>query len=219
MPLFLPLLYIAYLIISVVIHEYSHGKVADRLGDPTAKIAGRLTLNPIPHIDPIGSIILPLLLIFSQAGILFGWAKPVPVDFYNLRNPRKDAALISLAGPGANLLLALVCAVLLNLFIFFKLSFLATIGSLLLIPLIQINVILGIFNLLPIPPLDGFKIVGGIIPEDKSREWYQLERYGLIFIILLIIPFGQSSMLSLILGPVVNFILNLLLPFRGAGII
>lgn len=215
----LALLYIFYLIMSVVIHEYSHGKVADHLGDPTAKLSGRLTLNPIPHIDLIGSILLPLILIITNAGILFGWAKPVPIDVYNLKNPRKDTAIISLAGPGANLIVAVICSILLHLFIFLKLSFLGTIGLFVLAPLIQINTILGIFNLLPIPPLDGFKIVGGILPEERAHEWYQLERYGLLFILILIIPLGQTSMLDLILRPVANFILHFLLPSGAVGII
>ncbi|QQG44200.1 MAG: site-2 protease family protein [Candidatus Roizmanbacteria bacterium] len=207
------------LIISVVVHEYSHAKAADHLGDPTAKLNGRLTLNPLAHIDILGSIILPLFLIITQAGIIFGWAKPVPIDYYNFRNPRKDSALVSLAGPGSNLSLAIICSILLNLFILFKLSFLITIGSLILIPLIKINIILGVFNLLPIHPLDGFKIVEGILPADKTQEWKGLEKYGFIFILLLLVPIGNSSLLNTIIGPVINFLFRLLLPQIGLGVI
>ena len=109
------IIFFVIFIFSVIIHEYAHGKVANILGDPTAELAGRLTLNPIPHIDPVGSVILPLLLIFSGVNILFGWAKPVPIDPFNLRNPRKDAALIALAGPGINLIIALIAALLVRI--------------------------------------------------------------------------------------------------------
>src|SRR5438552_471045 len=105
------------LIASVIIHEYMHGAVANYLGDPTPRLSGRLTLNPIPHIDLFGSIILPLILFISNAGIIFGWAKPVPIDPFNLKNPRRDTALIALAGPGSNLIIALICSIILKLFI------------------------------------------------------------------------------------------------------
>lgn len=210
-------LYIAILIFSVVIHEVSHGKVADELGDPTARLSGRLTLNPIPHLDLFGSIILPLILIFSGTGFLFAWAKPVPFDPYNLKNPRRDSALISLAGPGANLFLAIVSSILLHLFTFFSFPFIFIIGSILVI-IIKINVFLALFNLLPIAPLDGFKIVGGILPEEKAKEWYQLERYGMIFLLMLIFPLGNSgSMIDIIIRPVISFFMSFLIPMNIAG--
>lgn len=211
------IIYIVVIIFSVVIHEVSHGKVADELGDPTARLSGRLTLNPVPHLDLFGSIILPLFLIFSGTGFFIAWAKPVPIDTYNLKNPRKDSALISIAGPSANLILAIISSILLYLLKYFDLSFLFIIGPIL-VSIIRVNVVLGVFNLLPIPPLDGFKIVGGILSEEKSHEWYSLERYGFIFLLLLIFPIGGSSMLQNILGPVITFLLSLLIAVPKAGI-
>ncbi len=208
------IIFIVILIYSIIIHEVAHGFVADYLGDPTARLMKRLTLNPLPHIDPLGSIILPLFLIISHAGFFFGWAKPVPFDPYNLKNPRKDAALISLAGPASNLIIALIAAILVRLLGLFSQSNLSTIGMQILAVTVVLNVNLAIFNLLPIAPLDGFKIVGGILPEEKAREWYQLERYGMIFLLILIFVPG---FLYSIIGPVINFITNLLLPIGAAG--
>lgn len=211
-------IYILILLFSVVLHEVSHGKVADELGDPTARLAGRLTLNPIPHLDMFGSIIIPLVLIFSGSGFLIAWAKPVPIDPYNLKNPRKDSALISLAGPATNFFLAIISSILLHLFNFLSIPFLFIIGPILVI-IIRLNIILAVFNLLPIHPLDGFKIVGGVLSEKKSQEWYQLQKYGMIFLILLIFPIAGRSMLSNILLPIVDFISNLLINFPKGGII
>lgn len=200
------------LLIAIDIHEFAHAWMAEELGDPTARLQGRLSLNPFVHIDLTGIL---FLLFFG-----FGWGKPVPFDPYNLKNPKKDAAFISIAGPGANLILALILSLILRSFILFKLDFLYTIGSDLFTPVIILNVALGIFNLLPISPLDGFKIVGGILSEEKSQEWYQLERYGILFLLLLIFPLGGSSMLDLIIRPIVSFVINLLLPtLPGIGVI
>ena len=211
------IIFIVILIYSIIIHEVSHGWVADQLGDPTARLMKRLTLNPLPHIDPIGSIILPLFLIISHAGFFFGWAKPVPFDPYNLKNPRKDAALISLAGPASNLIIALIAAIIARLLGLFGHSALITIGTQIFAVTVVLNVNLAIFNLLPIAPLDGFKIVGGILSEEKAREWYQLERYGMRFLLTLIFVPG---FLYSIIGPAINFVVNLLLPMgAGGGII
>jgi len=209
------LIYIFILIYSIIIHEVSHGLVADYLGDPTAKLMKRLTLNPLPHIDPIGSILLPLMLIISGSGFLFGWAKPVPFDPFNLKNPRKDAALISLAGPASNLTLALIGSVLLRLVIIFNSSFINSIGLQILPALIYINISLAIFNFLPIHPLDGFKIIGGILSERRAKEWYELERFGFIFLLILII---NPGLLNILVGPFINFLRDLLIPV-GVGII
>ncbi len=210
-----PLLFIVYLIallIAITIHEFSHAFAADYLGDPTPRLAGRLKLNPFVHIDLYG---LLFLFIFG-----FGWGKPVGFDPFNLKNPRKDAAIISLAGPISNFILALLLSILLKLILFFNLSVFQTIGYFILVPIISLNVILGVFNLLPIHPLDGFKIVGGILNEEKAREWYQLERYGLIFLLMLIFPFGRRSLLDIVIRPVTTFVLNLLIPITpAAGII
>ena len=196
------LIYLASLLIAIAIHEFSHAWAADQLGDPTPRLHGRLKLNPFVHIDPIG---LLFILFFG-----FGWGKPVGFDPFNLKNPRRDAALISLAGPFSNFVLALILSLALHL----------TGAYFLLVPMISLNVVLGVFNLLPIHPLDGFKIVGGILPEDKAHEWYQLERYGMIFLLMLIFPFGSSSMLDLIIRPITSFVLGLLIPSNfNSGVI
>lgn len=210
-----PLLFLTYLIallVAITVHEFSHAYVADYLGDPTPRLAGRLKLNPIVHIDLYG---LLFLFLFG-----FGWGKPVGFDPYNLKNPRKDAALISLAGPFSNFILAIILSLSLKLFQFFDLQSLTTIGSFIFLPMISLNVILGVFNLLPIHPLDGFKIVGGLLSEEKAREWYQLERYGIIFLLMLIFPFGRASLLDIIIRPITSFVLGLLIPTNiGGGII
>ncbi len=198
------IVYIISLLIAISIHEFSHAFVADYLGDPTPRLQGRLKLDPRVHIDNIGIL---FLLFFG-----FGWGKPVEFDPYNLKNPQKDAAFISLAGPVSNFILAILFSIILRLFIFFKLNIFITIGIFLFLPMIQMNLVLAVFNLLPIHPLDGFKIVGGILNKEKAAEWYSLEKYGMIFLILLIIPLGNSSMLDGILRPTVNFLFKLLIP-------
>ena len=209
-----PLVFIIYLmaiLVAIAIHEFSHAWTADYLGDPTPRLQGRLKLNPLVHIDKIGML---FLLFFG-----FGWGKPVQFDPYNLKEPRRDAAIISLAGPSSNFILAIILSLLLRSFIFLQLNFLIIIGSLIFIPMIKMNIILGVFNLLPIHPMDGFKIVAGILPEEKVHEWNQLQRYGMIFLILLIFPIAGSSMLNNILQPIVDFISNLLINFPKGGII
>ena len=208
-----PLLFFIYmvaLLVAIAVHEFSHALAADYLGDPTPRLAGRLKLNPLVHIDGMG---LLFLLFFG-----FGWGKPVGFDPYNLKNPRKDAAIISLAGPFSNFILASLMAIFLRLIIFFGLTSLQNIAYFIFVPMISLNIVLGVFNLLPIHPLDGFKIFGGILSDEKAREWYQLERYGMIFLLMLIFPFGRSSLLDSIIRPVISFILNLLIP-AGSGII
>lgn len=196
------------LLVSITIHEFSHAFLANYLGDPTAKLQGRLTLNPLAHLDPLGT----LLILFAH----FGWGKPVPVDPYNLRNPKRDSALISLAGPASNLLLAL----LLSFALHFTLSLTLTSPLLLYTKYLILNTIimsvsLAIFNLAPIHPLDGFAIVLGILPEDLSRQWEELRGYGMIFLLLLIFPFGNGSLITNLISPLISLILNLLLPGLG----
>lgn len=184
------------LVVAITVHEFAHALVADRLGDPTPRLQGRLTLNPLSHLDPVGTIMILL--------VSFGWGKPVQFDPFNLKNPRRDAALISIAGPVSNLILATLLSVIIR--------FTPPLVGQLLLPVIYLNVLLAVFNLLPIHPLDGFKIVGGLLSENQAREWYSLERYGFIFLIaLLLIPVGGNSLLFSLLGPVVNFIILLLL--------
>ena len=201
-----PLMFIYYLIallLAITIHEFSHALAADYLGDPTPRLQGRLSLNPKSHIDNFG---LLFLLFFG-----FGWGKPVEFDPFNLKNPQKDAAIISFAGPTSNLILALLLSILLKLFIFFKLNFLTSIGYIFFPPLIQVNVVLAIFNLIPIHPLDGFKIVGGILPKEKAQEWYSLERYSIFFLIMLLFPINGKSMIDTFISPIISFIIKILI--------
>lgn len=191
---------LAALVVAITIHEFAHALAADRLGDPTPRLQGRLTLNPLAHLDPLGTIMLLL--------VRFGWGKPVVFDPFNLRHPRRDAAVISLAGPAANILLAALSSLVIRF----------VPGTYLLIPVVVFNVILAVFNLIPIHPLDGFKIVGGILPRESAKQWYELEPYGMIFLLFLIFPvFGGVSPVSRLISPIIGSVLNFLLP--GWGII
>ncbi|MBI2314578.1 site-2 protease family protein [Candidatus Daviesbacteria bacterium] len=190
---------IVILLFSVIVHEVMHGWVALKFGDTTAQRAGRLTLNPIPHIDLFGTILLPGLLIFTGSPILFGWAKPVPVNPLNFSNLRKGELLVSAAGILANFSLAIIAALLYHLFNSFNQT-----PELILDLLrfaIRINLILGIFNLLPIPPLDGSKVLMSQLPLKLARSYQRIEPYGiLILLLLLMIPFGRTSLLQGVLG-------------------
>lgn len=199
-------------IIAITIHEFAHALAAEKLGDPTPRLMGRLTLNPLAHLDPLGT--------FFMLITRFGWGKPVIFDPFNLRDPRRDAAIISFAGPVSNILLATLVAILIRFLPLGVVSF----GPFLigtkevvdfLLPIIFINVSLAIFNLIPIHPLDGFKIVGGIIPSEYVKEWYSLERYGVIILLFLLLPFGPgSSILQSIISPPITFLLQLMLGVR-----
>jgi len=198
------------LLVALTVHEFAHAAMADHLGDPTAKLEGRKTLNPLAHIDPIGTFLLPLFLIFSGSSIVFGWGKPVPFDDYNLKNPRRDAALISLAGPASNLILATLLSLL------FRLLLIATDSSMiagLIIPLIILNVGLGIFNLIPIHPLDGSKILLGLLSEESAWKMEALFRqFGFFLLIFLLFPVFGASPIMLVISPIINLILQILLP-------
>lgn len=195
---------LAVLIFSIVVHEVSHGMVALRHGDTTARDAGRLTLNPIPHIDLFGTILFPLILIISNAGFLFGWAKPVPVNPWRLRLPKKDMAFIGAAGPLSNLLLAVAAGLV------FRTVFATFGGSGILIRTlfyaVYINVILAIFNLIPIPPLDGSRILLAFLPQSTAERYIQLERYGMFIIFALMI----LGFFRLFLLPVANVLVQLI---------
>ena len=174
---------IVVLILSIMIHEIAHGAVANYLGDPTAKYAGRLTLNPLKHIDPIGSIILPLFLIIMGSSFLIGWAKPVPVNPYNLRDKKWGSVKVSLAGPAVNFAIAVIFGLLLRFFP-------ALIVSLNLFPMfayiVFINLLLAVFNLLPIPPLDGSHILFGFLPPSMQGIKTFLNQFGIVLLLFVV---------------------------------
>jgi len=196
-----PLLFLIFglfLISSVAVHEFAHALAADRLGDPTPRAKGRLSLNPLVHLDPLGT----LFILFWG----FGWGKPVPYDPYNLQDPDRDGAKIALAGPLSSLLLAAVGAILFRLFPESLISSLASY-------LVVLNVYLAVFNLVPIHPLDGFQVVAGILPESQREEWYGLRRYGLALLLLMLFPLlNGQSLLFTVIQPVVSLILRILVP-------
>ena len=200
------LFFLATLLLSVILHEIAHGYTALSLGDPTAKNAGRLTLNPIPHVDPIGSVVVPLALILFGSPILFGWAKPVPVDSYNLRDRKYGSAKVSFAGPGANLAIALFFGLLLRFFGGLIAETLPAVIPLFL-GIIYLNFVLAIFNLLPIPPLDGSHILFDFLPRSFSAVRNFLAQYGLfilLFFIFFLFPY---------LKPVVVWLTRLVVGF------
>jgi len=192
-----------FLLISVSVHEFFHGWVAYKLGDNTAKYSGRLTLNPLAHIDPIGTILLPLTLIIATGGrFVFGAAKPVPVNFNNLRNPKRDIIWVGAAGPVSNLLLAVILS-----FIWKTVMPFTPIINFIFWTMISINVILGVFNLVPIPPLDGSRILMGLLPDKLAYKYAQIEPYG-FFIVMALILLG---LFNVIIEPLISIILNWLL--------
>jgi Zn-dependent protease len=198
-------IFILILLFSVIFHEVAHGLAAEKLGDLTARYAGRLTLNPIPHIDPFGSILLPAFLLLVNSPILFGAAKPVPVDFRNLRNLKRDMIIVSFAGPATNLILAVLAAMVLRV-----MPNISDIGIELLGRTVILNVVLAFFNLIPVPPLDGSKVLAGMVGYF-NREWMhwilELERFGFIILIALLI----TGLYQLILLPPVRFVMGFLL--------
>lgn len=201
---------IVILLFSVIVHEVMHGWVALKFGDHTAERAGRLTLNPIPHIDLFGTILLPALLIFTGSPILFGWAKPVPVNPLNFSNLRKGELLVSGAGIIANFSLAIIAAIIFHILSTLPYTFPSLLGSLLRFTVL-INLVLGIFNLFPIPPLDGSKILLSQLPLKLARSYQRIEPYGfLILLILLMVPFGRSSLLQTVLGFFVGLLSGIL---------
>lgn len=201
-------------VFSVILHEVVHGWTAEKLGDPTARNAGRLTLNPIPHIDLVWTIIMPMLLYFTT-GFVVGGAKPVPINPYNFKNPKRDMALSSMAGPGVNMLMAISFAFLLRVILPVMERFVpAAIWEPTALPVALmlgagavINVILAIFNMIPIPPLDGSRIVYWLLPDKQAAVYYRLEPFG-IFILIALLSF---RILGTIIWPIIVFILYVLL--------
>ena len=209
------------LVIAIVFHEVAHGLVARRLGDPTAERKGRLSLNPIRHVDPFGTVILPMILAISHAPV-FGWAKPVPVNYRLLRRPRRDMVLVALAGPGMNLLLAIVGTAILTATIIASggartgaAAFVAANA----LNFVLINIFLAVFNLLPVPPFDGGHVVEGLLPETLARPFRKIGRYSLLVLVglLLVLPAlaPGADVVARIVSPIVGAVTRLLLGAFG----
>jgi len=201
-------------LLAITVHEAAHGWVAKKLGDPTAMMMGRLTFNPIKHIDPIGTVVVPVVMMLVS-GFIFGWAKPVPVTWENLKNPKRDMALVAIAGPFSNLLMAILWALIM------KLGFvISTSMPSLALPLIYmggagiaINAILMLLNLLPIPPLDGGRVLAGLLPGPWAWKLSRIEPYGLFILVALLV----TGMLGTILRPPMRLFESLLLSLVGVG--
>ncbi len=206
-PLSLALLTIPALLIAVILHEIAHGWVADKLGDPTARLSGRITLNPLKHIDPFLTVIVPGLLVLSGSPVIFGGAKPVPVNPLNLNNPRKDMIWVAIAGPVTNIILALIAYVLLKggievgffsslppgigLFLYYSFAY-----------AVLINLVLALFNMLPIPPLDGGRIAVGMLPDEAARGLARIEPYGILVVVALLF----MGLFDVIITPILEFL-------------
>ncbi len=203
------LIWVIPVLLAITLHEAAHGWMASKFGDHTARMMGRVTLNPVKHIDPVGTIVVPLALLIMSTGFIFGWAKPVPINFNALRSPKSGMIWVALAGPGANLIMAIgwifIAILSINIPVMLKM---AGAG-------IFINILLAVFNLLPIPPLDGSRVISALLPNPLAYKYNQLERYGFVILIGLMFIGGFSY----IVWPIVGLALSSLSVISGLNLI
>lgn len=200
------------ILFAITVHEVAHGWVARHFGDRTAEMMGRLTLNPVKHIDPVGTIIVPIALL-AMGGFIFGWAKPVPVAQQNLRNPRRDMAIVAAAGPVSNVAQALVWGLIAKLALMTNIAYVSEPLALMGAAGILINVVLAVLNLLPVPPLDGGRVLSNLLPPHISDKFDRLEPYGLLILVALL----ATGVLGRIIGPPVMYVRDILFTIVGLG--
>ncbi|MEN8205026.1 MAG: site-2 protease family protein [Pseudomonadota bacterium] len=202
-------IWVVPVLLAITVHEVSHGWIARKLGDNTAFMLGRLTLNPLKHVDPVGTILIPGMLLLLQAGFIFGYAKPVPINWKNLHHPKRDMALVAAAGPGANLLMAIAWALLIRLGLLLGETGMALI--LMGVAGITINIILMVLNLLPLPPLDGGRVMTGLLPGPWAYRFSRIEPYGFFILIGLLV----TGVLGMVLWPVISVVMSMVVPVSG----